>query len=70
MYGVNFFELAQILLDAGVQEAMAFDPGGSATLWIDGSVRNIPPFNPHYQKTSYCAPPMARGVANGILITS
>jgi hypothetical protein len=67
-FGVNFFELAKILLDAGAYEAMAFDPGKSATLWIDGKVRNIPPYNADYNRKIYYAAPQPRGIGNAVVL--
>ncbi len=40
--GMTFPELAQYLARLGCEEAMNLDGGGSATLWVLGSVRNRP----------------------------
>lgn len=40
--GMTLRELGKYMLDLGCQEAMNFDGGGSATLWIDGKVVNSP----------------------------
>ncbi len=40
--GVDFAELARILLDLGCTEALNLDGGGSTTCWVRGTVRNRP----------------------------
>ena len=40
--GMTFPELADYLVNIGCEEAMNFDGGGSATLWVLGAVRNSP----------------------------
>ncbi|MCD6498326.1 MAG: phosphodiester glycosidase family protein [Deltaproteobacteria bacterium] len=41
--GASYAELARFLKQQGAQEAMAFDPGGSSTLVVNGRLYNIPP---------------------------
>ncbi len=40
--GMTLRELGKYMLELGCQEAMNFDGGGSATLWVDGKVVNSP----------------------------
>ena len=40
--GMTFPELAAYMLKLGCKEAMNFDGGGSATMWVSGSVQNSP----------------------------
>jgi large repetitive protein len=40
--GMTFPELADYMLKLGCQEALNLDGGGSATLWMDGQVKNSP----------------------------
>jgi exopolysaccharide biosynthesis protein len=40
--GMTLKELASHLIDLGCESAMNLDGGGSATLWLDGQVRNRP----------------------------
>ncbi len=40
--GMTFPEFASYLVKIGCQEAMNFDGGGSATMWVLGDVRNSP----------------------------
>lgn len=39
--GMNYPEFAQEMLRLGCTEAMSFDGGGSATLWLDGRIMNL-----------------------------
>jgi hypothetical protein len=43
--GMNTEELADLMLEFGAYEAMEFDSGGSATMYLDGEVVNRPPDN-------------------------
>ena len=65
--GATHFDMADILLDYGMDKAMGFDPGGSSTLVVDGEVMNISPYNKNYEKDIYSLPPEPRFVANAIL---
>jgi glycosyltransferase involved in cell wall biosynthesis len=65
--GSTYEELARILIKQGCREAMSFDPGGSATLLVQGKVRNIPPYNSKYEQDPYSLPPEPRFVGNAIL---
>jgi hypothetical protein len=67
-YGATFGELAKELVALGAWKAMAIDPGGSATLWVEGRVRNIHPYNDDFMEHPYAASPEARGVANGLVV--
>jgi len=40
--GMTFPELAEYMRKLGCQEALNLDGGGSATLWLDGQVKNSP----------------------------
>jgi glycosyltransferase involved in cell wall biosynthesis len=65
--GATHAEIAQILKDEGMYKAMGFDPGGSSTLFVDGKVRNISPYNHNYEKNVYTATPEPRAVSSAIL---
>jgi glycosyltransferase involved in cell wall biosynthesis len=65
--GATHIELAKILLQQGVQQAMGFDPGGSVTLVVDGEQLNISPYNKDYEKNPLSMPPQARFVGNAII---
>ena len=66
--GATYEELARILLENGVISAMGFDPGGSATLFVQGATRNISPYNSHYEEDPYVMPPEPRRVTNAIIV--
>jgi len=40
--GMTFAELADYMVRLGCEEALNFDGGGSATLWVMGTVVNSP----------------------------
>lgn len=65
--GATHFDMADILLEYGMDKAMGFDPGGSSTLVVDGKVMNISPYNKNYEKDIYSLPPEPRFVANTIM---
>jgi hypothetical protein len=65
--GATHMEMAEILLKQGMEKAMGFDPGGSSTLVVDGTVLNISPYNSKYEKNMYALPPEPRAVSNAIL---
>jgi hypothetical protein len=65
--GCTYEELAKIMIDRGVQQALGFDPGGSATLFVHGKVRNISPYNSDFNDSIYCSDPEPRAVANAVL---
>ena len=65
--GATHFDMADILLDYGMDKAMGFDPGGSSTLVVGGEVMNISPYNKNYEKDIYALPPEPRFVANAIM---
>jgi hypothetical protein len=65
--GATHTEMAEILLERGMQSAMGFDPGGSATLVIGKEILNISPYNHDYARNVYSLPPEPRGVANAVV---
>ncbi len=65
--GATHIDMANILRDQGMQKAMGFDPGGSSTLYINGEIMNISPYNKRYEKDIYALPPEPRFVSNIIL---
>ena len=65
--GATHSDMANILKDLGMQKAMGFDPGGSSTLYANGEVVNISPYNKQYQEDIYSLPPEPRFVSNIIL---
>jgi uncharacterized protein with ATP-grasp and redox domains len=65
--GATYEDIANILIQRGCVTAMGFDPGGSATLVVQGKIRNIPPYNSRYEQDPYTLPPEPRFVANAIL---
>ena len=65
--GATHTDMAQILAARGVRSAMGFDPGGSATLVVDGEILNISPYNHDYERNVYSLPPEPRGVANAVV---
>lgn len=67
-FGVTYSEMAQVLLNMGAFEAMAFDPGGAASLYIKGKIINIPPYNADYNRKIYHAAPQPRGIGNAVVL--
>lgn len=65
--GATHIDMANILQELGMQKAMGFDPGGSSTLYINGEIMNISPYNKRYEKDIYALPPEPRFVSNIIL---
>lgn len=68
-FGVTYLEMAKILQNMGAWQAMAFDPGGSASLYIKGKLFNVPPYNPDYNHKIYYASAFPRPVANAVVLT-
>ena len=50
-----------------MRTAMGFDPGGSATLVVDGQTLNISPYNRNYERNVYAMEPQPRAVANAVV---
>lgn len=67
-FGVTYSEMANVLLNMGVGRAMAFDPGGAASLYIKGNIINIPPYNADYNRKIYYAAPQPRGIGNAVVL--
>jgi len=67
-FGVTYSEMAQVLLNMGVRRAMAFDPGGAASLYVKGKIINIPPYNADYNRKIYYAAPQPRGIGNAVVL--
>ena len=65
--GATFSEMAEILVNYGMDRAMGFDPGGSSTLVVEGSTLNISPYNSKYEQDVYALSPEPRSVSNAIL---
>ncbi len=65
--GATHIEMADILRTRGMQTAMGFDPGGSATLVLDGQTLNISPYNQDYDRNIYALEPQPRAVANAVV---
>lgn len=65
--GATHIDMAGILKDLGMQKAMGFDPGGSSTLYVNGEIVNISPYNKRYEEDIYALPPEPRFVSNIIL---
>jgi len=65
--GATHLEMAEILRQRGMHSAMGFDPGGSATLVVDGKTLNISPYNKDYDHNVYSLPPQPRAVASAVI---
>jgi glycosyltransferase involved in cell wall biosynthesis len=65
--GATHGDMADILKARGIQTAMGFDPGGSATLVVGDDVLNISPYNLNYERNVYARPPEPRGVGNALI---
>ena len=61
------FDDEEILKARGMQSAMGFDPGGSATLVVGEETLNISPYNRDYERNVYSLPPQPRAVANAVV---
>lgn len=61
--GATHIEMAKTLKQMGAQKALAFDPGGSCTLWVDGLMQNISPYNAEYEKNEYSLPGKPRFIS-------
>jgi exopolysaccharide biosynthesis protein len=65
--GATHQDMAEILLNYNITDAMEFDPGGSSTLVVEGQTRNISPYNHDYEKNVYSLPPEPRAVSNAVI---
>jgi glycosyltransferase involved in cell wall biosynthesis len=65
--GATHVDMAEILRTRGMRTAMGFDPGGSATLVVDGQTLNISPYNRDYERNVYALEPQPRAVANAVV---
>jgi len=65
--GATHIDMTNILRGQGMQKAMGFDPGGSGTLYVNGEILNISPYNKRYEQDIYALPPEPRFVSNIIL---
>ena len=65
--GATHIDMAEILRARGMQTAMGFDPGGSATLVVGEETLNISPYNSDYERNVYSLPPQPRAVANAVV---
>ncbi len=65
--GATHYDMANILKAHGMTTAMGFDPGGSSTLYVNGNIVNISPYNKAYESDIYSLPPEPRFVSNIIM---
>ena len=65
--GATHQDMAEILIEQGIEKAMGFDPGGSSTLVVDEIPLNISPYNSKYERNVYSMPPEPRAVSNAVL---
>ena len=65
--GATHVEMAEILQARGMHTAMGFDPGGSATLVVDGETLNTSPYNRDYERNAYALEPQPRAVASTVV---
>ena len=65
--GATHKDMAEILQQFGIIDAMGFDPGGSSTLVVEGQVKNISPYNSRYEENVYSFPPEPRAVSNAVI---
>ncbi len=65
--GATYQDMAEILVELGMQKAMGFDPGGSSTLVVNGKPLNISPYNADYEQDVYSLPPQPRAVGNAVI---
>lgn len=65
--GATHLDMAEILRMRGMRTAMGFDPGGSATLVVDGQTLNISPYNRDYERNVHAMAPQPRAVANAVI---
>ncbi len=64
--GATHEDMAGILKQFGMENAMGFDPGGSSTLVV-GKTLNISPYNSAFESDVYALPPEARAVSNAFI---
>lgn len=65
--GATHIDMADILVKQGMKKAMGFDPGGSSTLFVEGEVMNISPYNQEYEYNVYAMSPQTRAVSNAVI---
>ncbi len=65
--GATHYDMANILKEQGLTKAMGFDPGGSSTLFVNGEIVNISPYNKKYEEDIYALPPEPRFVSNIVI---
>jgi exopolysaccharide biosynthesis protein len=65
--GATHGDMAGILARHGMVRAMGFDPGGSSTLFANGRILNISPYNRAYELNNYALPPQPRAVSNAVI---
>ena len=65
--GASHIDMADILIEQGMDKAMGFDPGGSSTLFANGRILNISPYNSEYESDVISLPPEPRPVGNAVL---
>ncbi len=65
--GATHGDMARILQQLGMDQAMGFDPGGSSTLVVGDNPLNISPYNANYESDIYALPPEPRAISNAII---
>ncbi len=65
--GATHHNMALILQQYGMKQAMGFDPGGSSTLVVNGETLNISPYNSCFENNVYALPPQPRAVSNAVI---
>lgn len=65
--GASHIDMADIMVEQGMDKAMGFDPGGSSTLFACGKILNISPYNSLYEEDVISLPPEPRPVGNAVL---
>ena len=66
--GATHIDMANILIKYDIVTAMGFDPGGSSTLFVEGNILNISPYNADYENNVFSLPPTPRAVANAVMV--
>ncbi|MGI5827999.1 MAG: phosphodiester glycosidase family protein, partial [Patescibacteria group bacterium] len=67
--GATYPQLAEILLSMGAWEGLAFDPGGSASLYANGNLLNLSPYDPNFDRLVYFGSSQPRGIGNAFILS-
>ena len=65
--GATHRDMAEIVKARGLESAMGFDPGGSATVVAGTETLNISPYSRDYERNVYSLAPQPRAVANAVI---